>query len=72
MTDVRDDRFVASFSIGSAYVSDEDKKKPEPHPIFRIGYVVRAVTAGTFVLPAGVVEDMYAPTHPCADDDGQL
>jgi uncharacterized protein YfaS (alpha-2-macroglobulin family) len=23
---------------------------------------VRAVTTGTFILPAGVVEDMYAPT----------
>ncbi len=62
MADVRDDRFVASFTIGSSYVSDEDKKKPEPQPIFRIAYVVRAVTTGTFVLPAGVVEDMYAPT----------
>jgi hypothetical protein len=62
MTDVRDDRFVASFTIGSQYVSDEDKKKPEPQPVFRIAYVVRAVTTGTFVLPAGVVEDMYAPS----------
>lgn len=62
MADIRDDRFVASFTIGSAYVSDEDKKKPEPQPVFRIAYVVRAVTTGTFVLPAGVVEDMYAPT----------
>ncbi|MBV9420625.1 MAG: hypothetical protein JO348_12710, partial [Alphaproteobacteria bacterium] len=62
MTDVRDDRFVASFTIGSSYVSDEDKKKPEPQPTFRIAYVVRAVTTGTFVFPAGVVEDMYAPT----------
>jgi uncharacterized protein YfaS (alpha-2-macroglobulin family) len=62
MTDVRDDRFVAAFSIGSQYVSDEDKKKPEPQPVFRIAYVVRAVTNGTFVLPAGVVQDMYAPS----------
>jgi alpha-2-macroglobulin len=62
MTDMRDDRFVAAFTIGSAYVSDEDKKKPEPQPVFRIAYVVRAVTAGSFVMPAGVVEDMYAPS----------
>ncbi|MEJ1969384.1 MAG: alpha-2-macroglobulin [Rhizomicrobium sp.] len=62
MTDVRDDRFVASFTIGASYVSDEDKKKPEPQPVFRIAYIVRAVTTGTFVLPAGVVEDMYAPS----------
>jgi uncharacterized protein YfaS (alpha-2-macroglobulin family) len=59
MTDVRDDRFVASFTVGSTYV---DKDKPEPQPVFRIAYVVRAVTQGTFVMPAGVVEDMYAPS----------
>jgi uncharacterized protein YfaS (alpha-2-macroglobulin family) len=62
MTDARDDRFVAAFNIGSAYVSDEDKKKPEPQPTFRIAYIARAVTTGTFVLPAAAVEDMYAPT----------
>jgi len=62
MADARDDRFVAAFTIGSSYVSDEDKKKPEPQPIFRISYVARAVTTGTFVLPAGAVMDMYAPS----------
>ncbi len=62
MADARDDRFVAAFTIGSSYVSDEDKKKPEPQPIFRIAYVARAVTTGTFVLPAVNVMDMYAPT----------
>ncbi|HWD26488.1 MAG TPA: alpha-2-macroglobulin [Rhizomicrobium sp.] len=62
MNDMRDDRFVASFTIGASYVSPEDKKKPEPQPVFRIAYVVRAVTAGSFVMPAGVVEDMYAPS----------
>ena len=71
MTDARDDRFVASFTIGSYYVSDEDKKKPEPQPIFRIAYIARAVTTGTFVLPAGVVEDMYAPrSMPARHGDG--
>jgi hypothetical protein len=62
MTDARDDRFVAAFTIGSSYVSDEDKKKPEPQPTFRIAYVARAVTTGTFVLPAANVMDMYAPS----------
>ncbi len=64
MTDARDDRFVASFSIGSQYVSDDDKKKPEPQPIFRVAYIARAVTTGTFVLPAADVSDMYAPLDP--------
>ena len=61
MADARDDRFVAAFSIGSSYRSGADKKKPEPQPQFHIAYIARAVTAGTFVLPAGVAEDMYTP-----------
>jgi len=61
MADKRDDRFVAAFTIGSAYRSDEDKKKAEPQPVFHIAYVARAVTAGSFVMPAGEAVDMYAP-----------
>jgi alpha-2-macroglobulin len=62
MEDARDDRFVAAFSIGSQYQTKPDPKKPPPPPpSFRIAYIARAVTAGTFVMPAGVVEDMYAP-----------
>ena len=62
MTDARDDRFVAAFTIGAQYVSDEDKKKPEPQPVFRVAYIARAVTTGTFVLPGADVGDMYAPS----------
>jgi uncharacterized protein YfaS (alpha-2-macroglobulin family) len=61
MTDARDDRFVAAFNIGSQYFSIQDKRKPEPQPVFRLAYVARAVTTGSFVLPAGAVMDMYAP-----------
>ena len=61
--EARDDRFVAAFNIGSQYqdTSEEAKKKPEPKPVYRLAYVARAVTQGTYVMPAGVVEDMYAP-----------
>jgi uncharacterized protein YfaS (alpha-2-macroglobulin family) len=62
MTDARDDRFVAAFGIGSQYVNSVDRKKAEPQPVFRVAYIARAVTTGTFVLPAGAVMDMYAPT----------
>jgi uncharacterized protein YfaS (alpha-2-macroglobulin family) len=64
MEDSRDDRFVAAFTIGSQYRDDSEaaKKKPEPQPVFRLAYIARAVTTGSYVLPAGVVEDMYAPT----------
>jgi len=44
----RDDRFVAAFD-------------PVGDGSFRIAYVVRAVTPGTFVYPAAVAEHMYAP-----------
>jgi uncharacterized protein YfaS (alpha-2-macroglobulin family) len=60
LADKRDDRFVAAFTIGSSYRSN-DAKKPEPQPVFHIAYVARAVTAGTFVMPAGMAEDMYSP-----------
>jgi uncharacterized protein YfaS (alpha-2-macroglobulin family) len=62
MTDARDDRFVAAFGIGSQYVGILDRRKPEPQPVFRLAYIARAVTTGRFVLPAGAVMDMYAPT----------
>ena len=61
MADKRDDRYVGAFNIGSSYRSDEDKKKVEPQPEFHIAYIARAVTTGTFVMPAGVAEDMYLP-----------
>jgi uncharacterized protein YfaS (alpha-2-macroglobulin family) len=60
IADARDDRFVAAFFIGSQY-HEINPKKPEPQPEFRIAYIARAVTDGKFVMPAGVVEDMYAP-----------
>jgi alpha-2-macroglobulin len=49
-TEFRDDRFVAAFDRGS--YSDHS---------FRLAYVVRAVTPGTFTHPAATVEDMYRP-----------
>jgi uncharacterized protein YfaS (alpha-2-macroglobulin family) len=63
MADARDDRFVAAFTIGSQSVDNSEaaKKKPQPSPTFHVAYIARAVTTGTYVLPAGVVEDMYAP-----------
>lgn len=62
MSDARDDRYVAAFNIGSRYHPRPNAKKPPPPPpSFHIAYVVRATTAGSYVMPAGVVEDMYAP-----------
>jgi hypothetical protein len=61
--EARDDRFVAAFEIGSRYRPPFDPNNPqvEPQPTFRLAYVARAVSLGNFAMPAGVVEDMYAP-----------
>ncbi len=63
LEEARDDRFVAAFTIGSQYQEKPDSKKPPPPPpSYRLAYIARAVTVGSFVMPAGVVEDMYAPS----------
>jgi len=64
MAVAHDDRFIAAFTLGSEYVatSEQVKKKPQPLPQFPVAYIARATTTGTYVLPAGVVEDMYAPS----------
>lgn len=50
-TESRDDRFVGSILL------DKEKKA------FRLAYVVRAVTPGTYQSPGLYVEDMYAPNY---------
>jgi uncharacterized protein YfaS (alpha-2-macroglobulin family) len=59
LADKRDDRFVGAFTLGSRYSAGA--KGGDVVPGFRIAYVVRAVAVGTFVYPAAVAEDMYAP-----------
>lgn len=62
MEDARDDRFVAAFTIGSQYQEKPDPKKPiPPPPSYHLAYIARAVTEGSFAMPAAVVEDMYSP-----------
>ena len=49
-TAFRDDRFVAAF--------DRNARSPV---VYRVAYIVRAVSPGTYVLPQANVEDMYQP-----------
>ena len=49
-TAFRDDRFVAAF--------DRNAKSPV---VYRVAYIVRAVSPGAYVLPQATVEDMYGP-----------
>ena len=45
----RDDRFIAAVNL------DENQDS------FQLAYLVRAVTPGTYRLPASSIEDMYRP-----------
>ena len=51
-TEFKDDRFTAALDRAS------DSKA-----VFTVAYVVRAVTAGKYVLPQAYVEDMYNPSR---------
>ncbi len=56
----RDDRFVSMFRLrGSKSRSSENAGLVFPD--FALAYVVRAITPGTFALPAAKAEDMYSP-----------
>ncbi len=72
MAEARDDRFFAAFDLGQRlYRSwwDEDKKY---HDSYNVAYVVRAVTPGSFALPAVNVSDMYAPRIYARSDMGHV
>ena len=73
MEDAHDDRFIAAFDMGSQYPDKPDPKKPPPPPPgYKLAYIARAVTEGAFVMPAGVVEDMYAPAVHARTDLGTV
>ncbi len=59
MTEFRQDRFLAAL----------DWTSTGP---FRLAYVVRAVSPGSFHLPAATVEDMYRPTWRAWTDAGRV
>ena len=57
----RDDRFFAAFNLGTrTYRTWWDSELRNPNR-FNVAYIVRAVTPGSFALPAVNVSDMYAP-----------
>lgn len=59
MTEFRQDRFLAAV----------DWRGDQP---FRLAYIVRAVSPGTFHLPAPSVEDMYRPDQRAHGDAGTV
>jgi alpha-2-macroglobulin len=61
MAEGRDDRFFAAFDMGlRPYRSWWDDAGKNGNS-FHVAYIVRAVTPGTFALPAVNVSDMYSP-----------
>lgn len=61
IAEARDDRFFASFNMGTRLFQtlwDQSLRNPNS---YHVAYIVRAVTPGTFALPATNVSDMYAP-----------
>ncbi len=58
-TEFREDRFLAAVDWGG-------------QGSFTLGYIVRAVFAGTFRQPAASVEDMYRPTYRAHTDTGTV
>jgi hypothetical protein len=64
MAEARDDRFFAAFDLGRRpYYSwwETDREELDGGYRFHVAYIVRAVTPGSFALPAVHVSDMYAP-----------
>ena len=60
-SEFRDDRFVAAFNRRAR----DDRE-------FSLAYVVRAVSPGTYVHPAAVVEDMYRPHLSARTEQGSV
>ncbi len=59
-TALRDDRYIAGFDVN------------EGSKAFKLAYVVRAVTPGTYTRPGTQVEDMYAPAVHARSEAGTL
>lgn len=54
----RDDRYVAAWSLSRGYRS----RGIEDNAFF-VAYVMRAVTPGSYLVPAVAIEDMYQPKY---------
>ncbi|SJZ37119.1 hypothetical protein SAMN02745126_00691 [Enhydrobacter aerosaccus] len=61
ITEARDDRFFAAFNLGTRPYSVWWDEEAQNGYTFHVAYIARAVTAGSFALPAAQVSDMYAP-----------
>ena len=60
-TEFRTDRFIAALNPSTSGARS-----------FNLAYVVRAVTPGTYILPAAAVEDMYRPGYSARTATGRM
>lgn len=61
IAEARDDRFFASFNMGNRPYQTWWDSSVKNGNSYHVAYIVRAVTPGTFAVPATNVSDMYAP-----------
>jgi hypothetical protein len=67
-SEFRDDRFVAAFNLFGA---EGEAMKPAGTTL-QAAYIVRAVTPGSYVHPAAIIEDMYVPERHARTAAGRL
>lgn len=72
--EARDDRFFAAFTLGRRPASDAMRFwfNEEDRSGVQLAYIVRAVTPGTYALPAVQAEDMYDPETIARGTAGRL
>jgi uncharacterized protein YfaS (alpha-2-macroglobulin family) len=74
--ELRDDRYFAAFTAGYSgyrrYYYSDDADALQNSPEFNFAYIVRAITPGTYVLPAATVEDMYKPSIKARTEMGSV
>ena len=72
--EARDDRFFSAFTLGKRTVAEALRHwyTEEDRSGVRLAYIVRAVTPGTYALPAVQAEDMYDPQTVARGAPGKL
>ena len=65
VAEARDDRFVAAIDL-------RRNQRVTNSGAFKLAYVVRAITPGTYVIPGAVIEDMYRPGEYARTSVGSL
>ncbi|HJQ57207.1 MAG TPA: hypothetical protein VJ890_09890, partial [Vineibacter sp.] len=73
--EARDDRFFAAFTLGRRFADQTFRfwyNNEENRSAVQLAYIVRAVTPGSYALPAVQAEDMYDPETVARGAPGRL